>query len=971
MKPEKLNRLIRGNGRMQPWFLRNTSELYESAVRSYYERGCSGMSHDNRHNRLLRLEDNASPGSKAKKTKKMEPVPSYADEYSRIHRLQVNQAASIASGQRLPTVMKTSRQRSLSFSVGGADMARSTSGARPYSVYEQSELGDSSSTSCSSASSEPSQHRLVMETLPRCLRRSRAIAKRERKRMGRRGSRVIEVANGHRLDTDMGLFSARSLSVPPPKGLGMGNSISKLMGRQMPPCRKQHMKAIEKTTLANAALIPMGESDTLMTVDETLKRQISMVNHTVKGQGTSSELGHHLMTSGSGNGRASGNLLDVIRQPPTVRFRFHTLGDRANQFEYIQFADGPVSNYAFDRRPQGGGYQRRLHKGSSTSSSSSLNTIGGRQEENQHMLMQPLSTRNVLYANHMQRSRSLEVPRGGLLESPLPPPDVPDAEQVYDLTSRRTRGSSLDTSSQTSLSAGQSSASAVAQRHFRHAKPSTTFNSGRRAAAKWTDSREETPRSKPSRTDSSRLRVTCQPLSAVRCAEASPLNRNHVTNSRPTNPEFRGLAAVTQKISSNSGAYSDIKGARNTDWRGSSTTKSQSQRSSVVASFNGASADPSEAASEAFAEECRLYPAHNKSVRVECAPRRRAQLQQRLLEVDSPDEDMPLCLDMVKSKAKPQMMTMLDSPKARLRVAKGTNGTTNRLSRGSHRAYFPAAEDDLTSGHPINKIPHKQPEKSGSLEKESEQREQNLGPQKWVHSTRAITVPSSLPQKTSAQLKGSNPLLAASASQVLAYKRAFRTQQQMLKVEALHQQAQCLQKLSPKPKPSRKFDSNSHFNQQLPEEDLQPVQLPRLQSRQDPTVRNVLKGTAEGKPLMSGLGKGGNVTTGSPVKAMTVPVAASLTAGGTPSLRQKTKAAPGALIATKAVAAATSRPKADGGDPRGGGAAVERRGASTLLQRRDESEQAQSQTSAGKHQRQQQPPRRQFHYQTPPWRSSY
>jgi len=41
MKPDQINRLIKVNTRMQPWFLRNTSELYESAVRSYYERGYS------------------------------------------------------------------------------------------------------------------------------------------------------------------------------------------------------------------------------------------------------------------------------------------------------------------------------------------------------------------------------------------------------------------------------------------------------------------------------------------------------------------------------------------------------------------------------------------------------------------------------------------------------------------------------------------------------------------------------------------------------------------------------------------------------------------------------------------------------------------------------------------------------------------------------------------------------------------
>lgn len=43
MKPDQLNRLIRANSRMQPWFLRNTTELYESAVRTYYERSSAAI----------------------------------------------------------------------------------------------------------------------------------------------------------------------------------------------------------------------------------------------------------------------------------------------------------------------------------------------------------------------------------------------------------------------------------------------------------------------------------------------------------------------------------------------------------------------------------------------------------------------------------------------------------------------------------------------------------------------------------------------------------------------------------------------------------------------------------------------------------------------------------------------------------------------------------------------------------------
>ncbi|KAH8258900.1 hypothetical protein KR038_006607 [Drosophila bunnanda] len=1066
MKPEQLNRLIRSNGRMQPWFLRNTSELYESAVRSYYEHGLSATANTQPRS-VQEPEDNSGP---VRKLKTADPKPSHADEYPRSHHMQAKQASNIASGQLLPSRMHTSRQRSMSFSVGGKDMARASSGARPYSIFGQAGLADSSSTNISCTSSQPSNHMLGTETLPRCLQKSRAMARSERKKTGRRGNKVTEVNNSQPLDMDMRLFSARSLSVPPPTGLGMGHVLPSLTTGQMPPCRKHHMKAMEKTTLAKVAFIPMGEGDSLMTVDDTLKRKISVID-AVRGYKTSSELGHHLTTKEHGNLRNSSNLLDVIRQPPKMRFRFHTqgglwsrrfldfqfpssnstclfAGDRAKQFEYIQFADGPVSTYAFNRRSQAGGYQHRLHKGSSTSSSSSLNTIG--RQENQPLQprqVKPLTPRNVLHANHMQRSRSLETSSGHILETPKQPEPESEVEDVYRHleTLRSTRGSSVDISSRLSArkhTAGQNSgkehpALHISHHHHHHhlSSPSASsmaqlegtavaqfgqINSEGIKSIQWADNGGENRGSRPVRTD------TIGQRQCLQCAESGLLERYNLNSSRPKNSEFRGSTQVAPKVNSNFSAYNVSIGIpRDTDWRGSSLARAQSQRSSVGASFKRSSMDPSDVASGVFVEESSPYPTHHKPARMTCAAVRRPQFKR------SPaDGDLSPYLSKVQSRTQHKIKTTVEKSKAR-----STKVTTNRVS---HRSLFQAAEEEnLSAGHSPYKNQHNQREES---EKKSEQREQNLDMHQWKQGSRATAVPSSLPVKTSPQLKEPNQLLAASASQVSAYKRAFRTQQQMLKVEALHQQAQNMPKSSLKLNPSRSSESRSHFVQlQQPAADLRPSHLPRMQSRQGPTltvsrtsVRAALKGTADGIIKRVGSRISATGSPRSPVKAVgkcillplarlspnaAIAIAAtSATAPVQKSQTPRTRTTGGKGAATVAKAAEGILRTKPGGDLRSGWTAeramrqsalmqtmqqqhsrngsgsgngsgnggssgkgspllgfrreTANRAAFMLQQRRDESEQTLS-PKPRQHQRQQQQHCRQFHFQNTPWRPSY
>jgi len=245
-----------------------------------------------------------------------------------------------------------------------------------------------------------------------------------------------------------GMFNARSMSLPP-----LPTAPGSRSGAMMPPSRQHHMAAMAKSALAQPLRIPRGEGDSLMPVDAALKRRISVLSQLEDGRART-ELGHQLSTGTPGTSTGTGNSSHITgtgRQPSETRLRFQTLGDRIKQFEYIQFADGPVATYAFNRS------QRRPVERSSPRSriEDSMDTTTRRLEVRQQP--RQLGFHNVLHANYRQRSQSLESGAVQLMESlaPVSRPETPLGPREI---GGNTRGSSLDSSSRTSLKASASNA---------------------------------------------------------------------------------------------------------------------------------------------------------------------------------------------------------------------------------------------------------------------------------------------------------------------------------------------------------------------------------------------------------------------------------------------------------------------------------------------------------------------------------
>lgn len=132
-------------------------------------------------------------------------------------------------------------------------------------------------------------------------------------------------------------------------------------------------------------------------------------------------------STGSGNESGNSDGSEIVSQSSEVRFRFQTLADRIKQFEYIQFADGPVTSFAFDRRKKIATTEKKDNASiarkprqdtaeteiSKTTSSSSVTPIRNESALRRNLMIeQPrqLGYNNVLHSNHRQRSRSLELP---------------------------------------------------------------------------------------------------------------------------------------------------------------------------------------------------------------------------------------------------------------------------------------------------------------------------------------------------------------------------------------------------------------------------------------------------------------------------------------------------------------------------------------------------------------------------------
>ncbi|XP_017065247.1 uncharacterized protein LOC108103979 [Drosophila eugracilis] len=731
MKPDQLNRLIRVNKRMQPWFLRNTSELYESAIRSYYERGYSTGNHPR-----FRTE-NIGP---LRRIKKAEIKPNSADNYPCNHILQADQAAQSNANHFLYTMIQANRPRSISFSA-----------TRPYaSPYGHSSMRRNASSSCSSGSSSGSSR---TEIIVGSLRKSKA--KRERKSRSLRKNRdTMEEHLDMDMDMDMDMFCNRSSSMPPlPSTPVLGARA------MMAPCRQHHMAAMAKS-LAQPMQILQGEGDSLMPVNAALKRRISVINHLKDGRRNKTELGHKLSTGSTRNGSPiTGN----GRNPTEMRFRFQTLGDRVKQFEYIQFADGPVASYAFNRN------QKRAittfrdsprHRIENTTKKATIRRLQVTQQPRQ------LSFHNILHSNYRQRSKSLVSGADQLMESlgPITRLATPKGPQ---LIGRTTRGSSLDSSSRTSFRSSPSIityANTLGRNKENSEKiPGVNFGyskSSEVTSGDWVETPEDWP--KYPRSSSS--------LGSGFGSTLTIAEKNLMSNENKSN-ESGGIFTETWKTFCSNG--------------GSSALKSKRVNSEPLRAPTGGA---SEATTESFSK---TLHGQDEPSRATLTPLRRLQLQQRSLqaspEVDDPTAgDLAHCLfkikdnikhtikDNIMMKKSPTMQQKIQHDKPRV-----TKVTSNQVSRSSHRSFFlPSEEHQLLDRTTTTKRLYK--------DKTQDKKPVRIPIEKSERVVRAVTSSA----RTPAHLKGANQLLVASASQVSAYKRAFRNQQQILKAEILHQQAQ-------------------------------------------------------------------------------------------------------------------------------------------------------------------------------------
>ncbi|KAM8721502.1 hypothetical protein ACLKA7_007390 [Drosophila subpalustris] len=384
MKADQINRFMRVNGRKNLWLLRNTNQLYEHAVKSYYQRSNSLLPYNPKSQEAKTREENRAPVRTLTSQKERSSVP----EYPRNHQQMAEQASCANSGNLLNTVMQANRRRSMSFT-----------GSLPSYVYNS---GNEMNTGNGSVSGS-SNHRL-----------SRA-----RRRADRQATDVDEVVDV--------LNFGRSMSLPPRSTFELGMSC-KLNRDKGPPCQKHHIKAIEKSTSAAAAALARhkNDPDRLMVVDQALKDRLAVrFDRQSDDEPISARFG-----LGFGSAAAGISNMANPRAPPTTsrsmntntttnsiskeQTRFQTLGERIRQFEVIQFADGPVTYQAFNRR-QGFGRGR-----------------GQAFAHDKHIPRQEpcLSFRNVLHTNHRQRSLNsrtsepqLQVPQLQLQLQPQPQPE--------------------------------------------------------------------------------------------------------------------------------------------------------------------------------------------------------------------------------------------------------------------------------------------------------------------------------------------------------------------------------------------------------------------------------------------------------------------------------------------------------------------------------------------------------------------
>ncbi|KAH8409237.1 hypothetical protein KR009_011123 [Drosophila setifemur] len=1038
MKPEQLNRLIRANTQMQPWLLRSTSELYESAVRNYYERSASVLPYSEHNRQVRQRHENAGP---VRKLKKEEPTPS--DNYPRSHRLQVDRAISTNSGQLMHTVIQASRRRSMSTTGGdvvagggagvgvggrgGGSVGLASAAAQPYTVYGQSVLSASSS-SCSSASSGTSQEEIMGRLGPRGIRRSMARGGRKKQTLqpGRTATDWRQAEAEAVTETgplDMGLFSARSLSLPPrPSAPGLGSWLV----RQMPPSRQHHMDAMHKTAQAKAIEVPKGEADYLMVLDDRLKRRISVIEPKDEGAATRvlPELGQLLeaglgsgsgTASGSGTGSGTGKGNANENQPIDMHFRFQTFGDRIKQFKYIHFADGPVTDLAFDRRKRLPGHKEGSPRTMESPRAPRRSEV---EEQPRH-----LGYNNVLHSNHRQRSRSLETPDKELGS----PPEIPLPALAQPFTRPGQRGSSLDSQSGSSFKSKP--------------RPST-----------WAEIFAENAGGRSKEEGASRRSST---YNLIQFRQNSGTSRNNwkgssvsVWPSQSTIPWGATASGSTSKRgAAESKTWRDVLGGVNL----SSSSGAAPPADPPIISYLNRSARRFTPGSAS-----KITPADNSRSkgpnRVNLAPVHRLKLQQRSLQGLKRDP-LPLLRQVramakvmkkpktekpVKSRATAKKQDkQVDKPKPKAKPkakAKATRVSSNLISRSSHQAFAQPILDVLP---PAGKAPKRSYRKQADdkLEKKPSQwrstidvkREEKRNMDKNLR-TGAIdssAPPPPLENQPAAHLKGANQLLVASATQVSAYKRAFRTQQQIIKADILQQEQRRVDQMVKHPTPPSVPSLQSRRGPQIPNSRAGVQTVVRRNGATETPLTEPLLATAAAKTVyrqkhalsrpQSAATKVTEVTAAKRAVTGSAAAAAAAAAAAKRSAKQMGERERGGAAAGRAAGGGGARAGAtttaqrmaltlaaqqqqlqsrNGSDGNGESllgfrCEMANRSATALLQRRDESEQqlqqmSQSQSPSQLKQQQQQLqsppgqqrqprlPRRQFRYTGhPPWRPSY
>ncbi|XP_032594265.1 putative mediator of RNA polymerase II transcription subunit 26 isoform X2 [Drosophila grimshawi] len=307
----KADRLMRVNGRKNLWLLRNTNKIYDSAVKSYYDRKNSFLACNPIMQSLKVCEEHRAPLRKT------------LLEYPRNHKQVVEQVNNANSGNLLSTVIQANRRRSMSFSAGGLRMYRGSS-------REWGNFGSSLASSSTSLGAGNKQRRNM-----------------------RTAAAEMDIDQ-----LNLSVLHGRSMSLPARTTLelGMGNASdnNKVRKRDPQPSCRHHLNKIEQSRQRQHSRISDYDyaDPQLMVVDEALKQCLA---------------GRFDRQAEAGENFGKGRLIDSLQlkglsqAAQKEQMRIHTLGDRIRRFEVIQFADGPVKFQAFNRRQEyGSGRIRHL-----------------------------------------------------------------------------------------------------------------------------------------------------------------------------------------------------------------------------------------------------------------------------------------------------------------------------------------------------------------------------------------------------------------------------------------------------------------------------------------------------------------------------------------------------------------------------------------------------------------------------------